>query len=247
MLLRIPKEKKQLLLKESSPDYALESMASWVRKIEQSTLSIASRLSAVEKRLSPGTFSMRDNHASELFTGSVEHVFSRWKENKHNAVVKEASRVIDIQLGFLHEQVATQEQELQKMNEKITSLQTLVSTKLQSLKTFDESQTALTQEYEQRLHALERREPFSMRLGSLRIPLEITGIIGGILAFIIAVLLWLDQRSIVLSPWFLLLIGVVLLGSAVGKSIHNRAVNVTPQPCVQSFVPESIEQTRKGF
>ena len=47
------REKKKMLKKEDvvSEDN-IQSLRSWVRKIEQSTMSVSSRLSAVEKRLS---------------------------------------------------------------------------------------------------------------------------------------------------------------------------------------------------
>ena len=53
MLVRKPKTKttKKKTKKDTSSQDNIQSMRSWIRKIEQTTSSVSSRLSAVEKRL----------------------------------------------------------------------------------------------------------------------------------------------------------------------------------------------------
>jgi hypothetical protein len=70
---------------------------------------------------------------------------------------------------------------------------------------------------------LAQRKPLVMRLGAMEIPLEVTGIIGGLLAFTIAMLVWLNQKEVLLSPVFLSGIGILLIGSAVLKTVRLRS------------------------
>ena len=57
-----------------------------------------------------------------------------------------------------------------------------------------------------------------MKLGKIKIPVEITGVIGGIIALITAVIIAFGQNYIILSPFFLILVGLILIGSAVFKT-----------------------------
>jgi uncharacterized RDD family membrane protein YckC len=76
---------------------------------------------------------------------------------------------------------------------------------------------------EHRMKRTERQEPFVMRVGALEVPVEFTGLIGGLLAFIIAILVLIDQKSILLSPVFLFLVGLLLIGFALLKMVRTRS------------------------
>ena len=57
-----------------------------------------------------------------------------------------------------------------------------------------------------------------MRVGSKELPLEITGIIAGSLALLVAVLIAIGGKDLVISPPFLVVIGVILIGSSFVRS-----------------------------
>ena len=73
------------------------------------------------------------------------------------------------------------------------------------------------------MERLERREPLVMRLGTMEVPIEFTGIIGGLLAFTVAILVVLNQKTVLLSPVFLFVVGLLLIGSAMVKMIRTRS------------------------
>ena len=92
------------------------------------------------------------------------------------------------------------------------------------------------------LHRLENRIPRVLKLGTVEIPIEITGVIGGILTFIIASLIALEQNELVFSPWFLVLIGFVLLGSAMIKTLHHGSTILKPWKTKEVTTYESAEK-----
>jgi hypothetical protein len=60
MFVKNKKEKKvnkRTMQKNECSDESVHSLRSWIRKIEQTTSSVSARVSAVEKRLSGGTYS----------------------------------------------------------------------------------------------------------------------------------------------------------------------------------------------
>ena len=64
---------------------------------------------------------------------------------------------------------------------------------------------------------MEKRKA-TVKVGKIEIPIEITGIVGGLLAFIIAALLFEGYKDLVISPTFVMIIGIVLLLSAALKT-----------------------------
>jgi hypothetical protein len=62
--------------------------------------------------------------------------------------------------------------------------------------------------------------PVLIRLKGKEIPLEVSGIIGGILAILISIMIFFDGKNIITSPIFLGTIGVILITSSIIRSIN---------------------------
>ncbi len=60
-----------------------------------------------------------------------------------------------------------------------------------------------------------------MKLGRMEIPIEISGVIAGVIALLAAFFVMIKQNSILVSPVFLALIGCVFIGSALLKSFKT--------------------------
>jgi len=71
------------------------------------------------------------------------------------------------------------------------------------------------------------KQAIIMRVGSKELPLEITGIIGGSLALLVAVLIAIGGKGLVISPPFLVLIGFILIGSSFVRSTGLFSACVT--------------------
>ncbi len=221
MLVRKQKEKKikkRGREKETDSEENLQSVRSWIRKIEQTTASVSSRLAAVEKRLA-GRMSETDVLKTIDLLGPVETLLVHGKKKN----TSEIARILDAELSCLHNEQLQHQQELYGLKEQLNEIektQTTVSTDLQTMQT---TITDLHTMVESQRKKREKREPFVMHLGSLEVPVEFTGIIGGLLVFLIAILVLIGQKEILLSPWFLFPVGLLLIGFALVKMIRNRS------------------------
>lgn len=70
---------------------------------------------------------------------------------------------------------------------------------------------------ERRLERLEKKKAM-VKVGKIEVPLEITGIVGGFIAFIIAILLFGGYKDIIVSPPFVMFVGIVLLTATALKT-----------------------------
>jgi hypothetical protein len=221
MLVRKKREnllKKKVMTGDPSSGENLQSLGSWIRKIEQSTTSVSSRLSAVEKRLSIG---MMESESVHLVTmeGPVEKLILNGK--KKNA--SELARALDSELSLLHNELVNQEAQLGSLKEQLVVVEKMNMAITENLQKVHTAMSQMNTTMELRLNRPERREPFVMRLGTMEIPIEFTGIIGGLLAFTIAILVVINQKAVLLSPVFLFLVGVLLIGFAMLKMIRTRS------------------------
>jgi hypothetical protein len=221
MLVRKKREnllKKKVMTGDPSSGENLQSLGSWIRKIEQSTTSVSSRLSAVEKRLSIG---MMESESVHLVTmeGPVEKLILNGK--KKNA--SELARALDGELSLLHNELVNQEAQLGSLKEQLVVVEKMNMVITENLQKVHTAMSQMNTTMELRLNRPERREPFVMRLGTMEIPIEFTGIIGGLLAFTIAILVVINQKAVLLSPVFLFLVGVLLIGFAMLKMIRTRS------------------------
>jgi hypothetical protein len=228
MLVRKKREnllKKKAIHEDLSSGENLQSLGSWIRKIEQSTTSVSSRLSAVEKRLSIGMIESESVHLVTM-EGPVEKLILNVK--KKNA--SELARALDGELSLLHNELVNQEQQLGSLKEQLVVVEKMNMAITENLQKVHTAMSQMNTTMELRLNGPERREPFVMRLGTMEIPIEFTGIIGGLLAFTIAILVVINQKAVLLSPVFLFLVGVLLIGFAMLKMIRTRSRS-SLRPC----------------
>jgi len=213
--------------KKSSDDYEenLQSMRSWVRKIEQSTNSVSSRLSAVEKRLS-----VRNNDASNnpgtnvnILDRPFKNVFKDLKigDNTSKEIV-EVSNILDSEFERIQNELVAQQTEVEGINKKIQEInKTLLNIK-EEIKKSRDIETKFLTDFRKRLELIEKRAAPIMKLGKLEVPIEISGIVAGLIAIFAALFILMDQTSILVSPAFLGIVGLVFIGSAVFKAVKSR-------------------------
>jgi hypothetical protein len=221
------KSKKKVDVKDSSPEDTVQSLRSWIRKIEQSTASVSSRLTAVETRLSG---SMSESGAVNLVSmqGPIETFVRNGK--KKNA--GELAHALDSELTILHNEMVNREQDFLDLKNQLTVIRENHTDLGREVRSLHSLLSQFDEKVRLRFQRLERREPLVMRLGTTEIPIEFTGIIGGALVFLIAILVVFDQKAVLLSPFFLSGVGILLLGSALVKMTRRRS-----RACLQQAYP----------
>ena len=205
--------------KSSDHEKTLQEMMIWLRKIEQSTESISARLAAVEQRLSLKTrlshpqwfINNETNEKTKLSASSVS------SENMVNS---------EINKDMFLKELAAMQSLLTDQQEKIVSLENKTMKMKTKETTFQQSLDQLTEHINhiknnvENLQKRQLKRSFSMKVKGREIPIEISGIIGGVLAFIVAILIGIGGKNIVVSPIFLAAIGCVLIGSSLFRSAH---------------------------
>ena len=201
----------------------IESMRSWVRKIEQTTNSVSSRLSAVEKRLSGRKFGYsNDQIPNSILEGPIERIFADLKEGKKNKDMEEVSRILDSEFAVMQDELMAQQNEIVSVRKDIDGINVSLTEIKEEMKKTHMAEARFLKDIKDRLERIEQIAPPVMKLGNMEVPIEITGIIGGVLAFIIAILILVDQNWIFTSPWFLSIVGLIFIGSAVFKALKMR-------------------------
>ena len=226
MLVRKHKAKtsKKKTKKDTSNQDNIQSMRSWVRKIEQTTNSVSSRLAAVEKRISRRNLeSSNDLIQRNLLEGPIERIFADLKEEKNSKDLDEVSKILDSEFSIMQEELVSQENEISSLESQLTTISASLAEIKEEIIKMQTAETQISQDVNVRLEKIERREPPVMRIGSMEIPIEFTGVIGGILVFIIAILVIVGQKEIIISPIFLAVVGILLIGSALFKTINLRS------------------------
>jgi hypothetical protein len=226
MLVRKRKEKsskKKRNYDGADSEENLQSVRSWIRKIEQSTSSVSSRLSAVEKRLSGRMSEAADGKLIGI-KGPVETLFIHLKKKDTPEVV----RVLDTELCYLHNELLHHQQQTEALKEQFDAFEKTQATITTEMQTLQTTITELATTLEDQQKKPQRSDPFIMHLGSLEVPVEFTGIIGGLLVFLIAGLVLIGEKEILLTPWFLIPVGLLLIGFALIKMIKNRSTEPYP-------------------
>ncbi|MBN2066287.1 MAG: hypothetical protein JW771_05725 [Candidatus Thermoplasmatota archaeon] len=212
----------------SPSDESIQSFRSWIRKLEQSTTSLSSRLSAVEKRISHQPFSPMSSMHSSGLEGSIERLFHNLHTEKDDATVSELSTLLDSEFSLVQETLVAQQAESVALREAMSEMESQLASIVEETKQTQAQQLEMLEQMTQRLEHMERREPPMMRLAGIEVPVEITGIIGGILSFVLAVLVFTGQKDIILSPLFLIVIGLLFIGSALFKTRHLTPIVSRP-------------------
>lgn len=201
----------------------LQSMRSWVRKIEQSTNSIGSRLKAVEKRISDSQdfdesmFPSSNSSVSSLLTELDSH------ETTDDGFLEAVSKLLEGKLMFMEQQLTTHKHDISQLKKQIDEInKSLVKIK-NDVHDFSNYQQQLYNSLQNRLNKLEQSAPMLMRLGSWEIPVEIAGVIAGGISLLAALLVSIGEQGVLITPLFLAFVGVVFIGSALFKTLRlNR-------------------------
>ena len=199
---------------------SIQSFRSWIRRIEQSTNSLSSRLSAVEKRISHEKLANPNQLLGEMKKGGFERFFTGLQDGKRDEKFLELSRLLDSEFSSLQEEMISQQNEINSLKEKIDRIDSFLTGFQQEIKQLHFTDSNILKNVNAKIEKFEQRKPPMMKLGRVEIPIEITGVIGGVLAFVIAILFALGEKEIVISPVFLSFIGLILIGSALFKSFR---------------------------
>ena len=217
------KSKKETLPSEDT----IQSFRSWIRKLEQNSNSLSSRLSAVEKRLSKRKSTEIDISLSDsLVDGPIEKIFKQLNEGKQGKPIQEVSKILDGEFAVIQEELISQQTELASIKESIRDLDTSLSNLSEEIKNSQYQGSTAVEDIASRIECIERRKPPVMKLGRMEIPIEITGIIGGMLAFVLAFIVMAGQKDIILSPLFLFIVGLILIGSALFKTLNLGSLTI---------------------
>jgi len=217
----IPSKKKMERDNYTSEDN-IQAFRNWIRKIEQTTNSVSSRLSAVEKRISRKT----DDQDKKIFYNMLEEPISRiftvLKDGKNKKTIEEISQTLDSEFSIMQEEITSLQDDVGALKGKIDELEPLLNKLNNDIKNRQIYNSKILEDINLRLQKIERREPPFMKLGNMEIPIEIAGFIGGILAFVIAAMVALGYKDIVISPIFLSIVGIVLIASTLFKTLNIR-------------------------
>ncbi len=113
------------------------------------------------------------------------------------------------------------EEELQALKEEIKKLSQSGREVIISLKKKESGDSILKDiaNIERRLEKLEKKKNMPVvKVGKINVPIEITGIVGGLLALFIAALLFGGYKELVISPPFVMFIGILLMSAAALKT-----------------------------
>ena len=181
-------------MKDRVEDNNDKIFSTWIQKLEQNIKSIEKRLDAVERRLSGESFK------STKFRYNVKEKEDISKDELSK--IKEKIKIIEMKIS-----------ELEKKEPVTISLKRNSSAKgNKEIHDFDKS----ISELKERLKKLESRETV-VKIGKIEFPIEITGIVGGIIAIIIAIILLSGYKNIITTPSFVFAIGLILLISVAIK------------------------------
>lgn len=225
-------------LEDTSSLDNIESLKNWIRKLEQTTGSVSARLCAVEKRFSQG-IPMNDN--DKVFVESP-------KKNKSGCFIHvpgksqkqgETKNHYFDEITLLREEIITYRQDTKVFHETVCTLQENTNLTSEEIHQLQSLITSQINDVHHRLTVIEQRTPMMMRLGTFTIPIEVTGLIGGILTFFIAFLVITNRKDIIVSPFFLGMIGSILISSALLKTVRNRFRRNHDR----SFIPTSTSKS----
>jgi len=199
---------------KSREEVDVGQIRSWIRRIEQNIDSIDKRLDAVERRLS-----------GEIFT-SPKILKNESKSNSEvlDRKIQELSRKLDEEIRNMREEmlirfgrVGDRTYFAGENRSRRGPVVISHSSKGKEGLTDEQEHAKEIAELERRIERMEKRKT-TVKVGRVEIPIEITGIVGGIFAFIIAALLFEGYKNIVTSPVFCMLAGAVLVSAAALKT-----------------------------
>lgn len=203
----------------------IQAMRSWVRKIEQTTSSISSRLSAVEKRISIQKMDTLKHSISDVTITKepTEKVIFELKENgKSDEKTDYIFGVVDNKFSMLQNEIELQHEELKKVEDKIQETNISINNLEENLKKTREMEIKFLTDFRQRIEKIEHTAPPVMKIGKMEVPIEISGVIAGFIAIVAALFVNYKMTSFLISPVFLGIVGFIFIASALFKSIKAR-------------------------
>lgn len=202
---------------KETKEIGIGELRSWIRRMEQNIDSLDKRLDAIERRLSGEKFVPPKMGKSEIKGNS------KALENEIQSLSKKMNdelKTIRAEL-LKFEGVRRNATEKSIGNEnKMKSTPTVISVRPGGGRGAAAGGPMYTKELanlERRMERLEKRKA-TVKVGKIEVPIEVTGIVGGILAFIIAALLFEGYKNLVISPVFVMFIGIVLVFAAALKT-----------------------------
>jgi len=203
------KEKKA----QEAEEKGREETKSWIRRIEQQVDSLEKRLDAVERRLSGEEF-VQPKTGKILVTESkrMQEISRKFEEE----IQKIKDEILQLRAAHKTENVKGERKPLIVKVEKRSRSDTTPS----EVGMFSPKEIA---NLERRIERLEKRKA-TVKVGKIEVPIEITGIVGGLIAFLIAALLFEGYRDLIISPSFVMFIGIVLILAA---AIKTYLINVS--------------------
>jgi archaellum component FlaC len=225
MLVNKNKTKKKKEKNTIASEDTIQSFRSWIRKLEQTTNSLSSRLSAVEKRISKRKSNIYDNSISEnTLDRPISKIFESLRDEKNVENIEEITNILDDEFNILQEELIQQQTEITTIKEKFKEIDATLTMLTEELKKENMVSSTVLNDVTTRVEKIESREPPTLKIGKMKIPIEITGIMGGILAILIAVLLAIGISEVVTSPVFMAVVGLILISSAVFKTLNLKSL-----------------------
>lgn len=203
MPLTFGKEGKKKKEAESSEEKGFGELSSWIHRIEQHVGSLEKRLDAIERRLSGEPFKPPQ--------------FGKASSGK-DASVKETYEALQQEIASLKKDIKALES--QRKEVRGTAEPVTISV---SRKSSGQNYAKDIADIERRLERVEKRKA-TVKVGKIEVPIEITGIVGGLLAFAIAALLLGGYKELIVSPPFVLTVGIVLLAAT---GLKTYIINMT--------------------
>lgn len=219
--------KKKLVKNSESNDDNIQSMRSWIRNIEQSTNSIGSRLSAVEKRITLKKIDQLNTSTPSFknFEKTIQNVLSELNESEYaENSIEYIINAFENKFAYLNDKIQSEHAEIQIINEKINELNKSLDATYTEIKKTRNAEIKILTDFGQRIEKIEKRSPPVMKIGNTEIPIELSGVIAGAISLLAAFLVSLNQQNILISPVFLGAIGLIFISSTIFKSIKSKAV-----------------------
>ncbi len=201
------------------PQESITALHSWMQKNEQMIASISGRLAVVETRLSL-VAPLSGPEMREETGGPVQRLLGEGRKN-HAMNVKAWARVLDQELTLLQTSVQDHGVRLGSTADRLTAVEKSMTETAALHEAVKTDSTQLATSVTERLDKVEQRlgRPMMMRLGRFELPLEVSGILMGGLAFTVAALIFLGQKAVLVDPAFLAGVGCVFLTSALAKRV----------------------------
>ena len=207
----------------------ITALHSWMQKNEQMIASLSGRLAVVETRLSL-VAPPSDNDAHEECVGPMQQLV---RDGKKNRIVNTRAwaKVLDHDLESLRASLQDHDRRLDVITNQMTVMSASVEKTL-SASTQAKAEAALTTaSVMERLTQVEQRDqPLAMHLGRFELPLEVSGILMGLLAFMISALIFFGQKAVLVDPMFLTGIGMVFIVIAIMKRQIAKTRRHAPRP-----------------